>query len=286
MTKSNVWLDVAKKDFADAARSKMLWALSALMILFVGIAVYAAHAINEDPAIQDALFFMSTPMLLLIPILGLIVGYMSIVGERESGSIRALLALPIVRWEVIVGKFVGRVGVLWIPIVAGFAIGSAIATVLYGTTPGRAYAEMMVFALTVGIVYVAIAVSISASTNSRGKAMALAVGAFALFEYLWSVIPMGVYYVINRELPAFTSVSDFPNWFLVLTRLAPSNAIATFLASIFEFEGAFGGTGVSNDQLAEVPFFLQEWFSGIVVLLWIAVPLAIGYLRFQRATIS
>lgn len=286
MSGTNAWIDVAKKDFADAARSKMLWALSALMILFVGIAVYAAHAINQDPVIQDALFFMSTPMLLLIPILGLIVGYMSIIGERDSGSIRALLALPIVRWEVVVGKFVGRVGVLWIPIIAGFAIGSGFAAVLYGEVPGRAYAEMMVFALVVGIVYVAIAVSISASTNSRGKGMALAIGAFALFEYLWSVIPTAVYYVLNREMPAFASVSDLPNWFLFLTRLAPSNAIATFLASIFEFDGAFGGSGVSNDLLAEVPFYLQEWFSGIVVLLWIVVPLAIGYYRFQRATIS
>lgn len=286
MTETSAWLAVARKDFADAARSKMLWALSALMILFVGVATYVPHALNEDPAIEDALMFMLSPMLLLIPILGLIVGYMSIIGERDTGSIRALLGLPIVRSEVLAGKFVGRLGVLALPIVVGFLVGTAVAVALYGSLPGQSYVGFVAVALLIGVFYVALAVSISASVATRGKAMALAVTSVIVFEYLWNVIAMGLYYLLNREMPVMT---DLPNWYRFFLRLAPTNAIGTFLSGIFEYPGAMSFTGLPapiKAEYANSAFYLQEWFSGIVALLWIAVPLAIGYYRFERATIS
>lgn len=286
MTGTTPWLAVARKDFADAARSKMLWALSALMILFVGIATYVPRILSEDAAIEDALSFMLSPMLLLIPILGLIVGYMSIVGERDSGSIRALLGLPIVRGEVVLGKFVGRTGVLALPIVVGFLVGTAVAVALYGGLPGQSYVGLVAVALLVGVFYVALAVGISASVASRGKAMALAVGSVIVFEYLWNVIAMGVYYLLNGEMPIMT---DLPNWYRFFLRLAPTQAIGTFLTAIFEYPDAMSFTGLPapiEAEYANSAFYLQEWFSGIPALLWIAVPLAIGYYRFERATIS
>jgi len=281
MTKANVWFDVAKKDFADAARSKMLWALSAVMILFVGIASYAPNAMMEDPDIEAALNFMSSPMLILIPILAMIVGYMSIVGERDTGSIRMLLSLPIVRWEVLVGKFVGRLGVLTLPTVAGFGVGAVVMVALYGDVPAGSFVEFLVLTLLVAMLYIAIAVGISASVDSRGKAMGLAAGAILVLEYLWSAVPLGIYYLLNGNL---TMTGGVPDWFQFMSFLTPKASLQKFLLMFFDFgfANSLGGLQAGSDA----PIYLQNWFSGIVVLLWIVVPLAIGYVRFQRATIS
>jgi len=281
MTKSNVWLDVAKKDFADAARSKMLWVLSALMIVFVGIASYAPKALGGDPDIAAALNFMSTPMLLLIPILAMIVGYMSIVGERDTGSIRMLLSLPIVRGEVVLGKVLGRLGVLAVPTLLGFGVGAVVMFAVYGELPAGSFFEFLVFTLLVAMLYTVFAVSISASVNSRGKAMGLAAGTIILFQYLWSAIPIGIYYLLNGTVRITGGV---PDWFQFLSTATPSASLQKFLLMFFDF--GFGGSLGSLQAGSEAPIYLQNWFSGIIALLWIVVPLAIGYVRFQRTTIS
>ncbi len=281
MTKANVWFDVAKKDFADAARSKMLWVLTAVMILFVGIASYAPTALGGDPDIAAALNFMSTPMLLLIPILAMIVGYMSIVGERDTGSIRMLLALPIVRSEVLVGKVLGRIGVLAIPTLLGFGIGAVVMVVAYGELPAGSFLEFLVFTLLVAALYVVIAVSISASVDSRGKAMGLAAGSIIFFEYVWNAVPTAIYYLLNGNL---TMTGGPPDWFMFLSFVMPSASLQKFLLVFFDFGfgAALGGLPGGSDA----PIYLQHWFSGIIVLLWVVVPLGIGYVRFQNATIS
>ncbi|SNZ04752.1 ABC-2 type transport system permease protein [Natronoarchaeum philippinense] len=281
MSGANAWIDVAKKDFADAARSKMLWALSALMILFVGIASYAPKALGGDTSIEAALNFMSTPMLVLVPILAMIVGYMSIVGERDTGSIRMLLSLPIVRGEVVVGKFLGRLGVLSVPTLLGFGVGAVVMFALYGELPAGSFVEFLVLTLLVAVLYIALAVSISASVDSRGKAMGLAAGTIIVLEYLWSAVPLGVYYLLNGNLRISGGP---PEWFMFLSTVTPKAALQKFLFMFFDF--GFADQLSSLQAGSDAPIYLQNWFSGIIVLLWIAVPLAIGYLRFQRATIS
>ncbi|HMB51530.1 ABC transporter permease subunit [Natronoarchaeum rubrum] len=281
MSGANAWIDVAKKDFADAARSKMLWVLSALMIVFVGIASYAPKALGGDPDIAAALNFMSTPMLLLIPILAMIVGYMSIVGERDTGSIRMLLSLPIVRGEVVLGKVLGRLGVLAVPTLLGFGVGAVVMFAVYGELPAGSFFEFLVFTLLVAMLYTVFAVSISASVNSRGKAMGLAAGTIILFQYLWSAIPIGIYYLLNGTVRITGGV---PDWFQFLSTATPSASLQKFLLMFFDF--GFGGSLGSLQAGSEAPIYLQNWFSGIIALLWIVVPLAIGYVRFQRTTIS
>jgi ABC-type transport system involved in multi-copper enzyme maturation permease subunit len=81
---------VARKDFSDAVRSKVFWVLSIIMILFAYIGMYAPRAIEDDPDIQSGITILRSVTIFLIPIIALIVGYMSIAGERQSDSIRML----------------------------------------------------------------------------------------------------------------------------------------------------------------------------------------------------
>lgn len=265
------WVHVARKDFADAVRSKMFWALSIIILLLAYLGMYIPRAVDGSEAtVSDGVGVLSGVMAFLIPIVALVVGYMAIVGERQTGSIRMVLSLPLKRWEVLVGKLVGRTAVVVVPILLGFALAIPFALVLYGDLPGSDYAEFVTTVVLIGAVFVAIAVGISGSVATRGKALAGVVGVYALFEFFWDVVPLGLYYAANRELPS----ADVPTWFEALAAASPIQA------AVRTSEGLFNGISTGD------PLVLQEWFGALLLVLWAAVPLVIGYLRFSNADVS
>ena len=281
------WAHVARKDFEDAGRSLLLWVLTGLLILLVAGVSAIPSLIAEDgvtPTFEDGVSFLFTPIGFLIPIIGLIVGYRSIVGERESGSIRFLLGLPNTRRDVLLGKVLGRAAVVGVPTLIGFGVGGAVIAVLYEGFDVSDYVGLFVFSLSMGLLYVAVAVGISASVSSRAKALTGVVGFFVIFDFLWSFVPMAVYWVIESELPAFDGL---PAWYVFVERLSPSEALSAIALTLIDFAGTGDVDLTTEARIAgDVPFYLEAWFAWIIVVLWIVVPLAIGYLRFRRATLN
>ena len=264
------WTHVARKDFADAIRSRMFWALSVLILLLAYAGLYIPEAVSEDPSVTDGIRVLSGILATLIPIIALVVGYMSIVRERQTGSIRMVLGLPLKRWEVFVGKLVGRTAVMVVPLLVGFGLAVPFAFVVYGELPGTEYGEFVTGTVLIGATFVAIALGISGAVRTRGQALAGVVGVFALFEILWSFVGVGLYWVFNRELPG----AERPTWLDALTDASPISA------AISASDGLWNGISTGE------PLVLQEWFSALVLLLWIVVPLALGYTQFKRADIS
>jgi len=264
------WINVARKDFADAVRSKMFWALSGLMLLLAYVGLYIPEAVGDDPTVSDGIEVLSGVIGFLIPIVALVVGYMSIVGERETGSVRMVLSLPLKRWEMLIGKLVGRTAVIVVPILLGFGLAVPFALLVYGDLPGTEYGEFVTGVLLIGFTFVAIAVGISGSVDSRGKALAAVVGIYALFEFFWSLIPLGLFWLANGELPE----GEGPTWVEALSGATPTQS------AVSTSEGLWNGISTSE------PLVLQEWVSALLLLAWLGVPLLVGYLRFERADIS
>lgn len=265
------WRHVARKDFADAVRSKLFWGLSVLMILLAYVAMAVPRALDSDIEVDAGISLVSGSMLLFIPIIALVVGYMSIVRERESGSIRMVLSLPLQRSEVVFGKFIGRTLVVIVPVVVGFGLAIPFVYLLYGGFDASAYAEFVFRAVMTAFVYVAIAVGVSAAVSTRGKALGSVLGIFVIFEWGWFGVVLAIYYLIHRSLP---DPGAEPTWVEAANGISPGQAIQRGADGIF--------SGISTNA----PLVLQEWVSILVVLAWIAVPLAIGYWRFNNANIS
>lgn len=265
------WVHVARKDFADAVRSKLFWGLSGVMLVLAYLGMYVPRAVDGSSATaSDGIGVLSGVVAFLVPIVALVAGYMSIVGERQTGSIRMVLSLPLKRWELFAGKLVGRGAVVVLAVLLGFALAVPFVLVVYGELPWREYAEFVTGVSLVGVTFVAIAVGISGSVSTRGKALAGVVGVYALVEFFWETIPLALYYILNGEIPS----EDVPTWFEATTGASPVQA------ALRTGEALFGGLSTGE------PLVLQEWFGGVWLALWMLVPLAIGYLRFERADIS
>ncbi|UPV98991.1 ABC transporter permease [Halorussus gelatinilyticus] len=277
------WLVVARKDFEDAVRSRLLWVITAIFLLFTAGAVYVRKAVLGDtPGLPSATQFLTAPSSLIIPLAALVVAYLAIAGERESGSIKILLGLPHTRADVVFGKLVGRTAVVTAGIVVAFAGAAVTMLALFGELPVVDLALLTLLTVAFGLTYVGIAIGASSFAATRSRAMALAVGAFFLFQVLWDLVPLGAYYLVEGGLPNPTT--GLPAWYYFTQIVNPNTAYTR--ASDIVFSGF--GPYVAPETLAGsgTPFYVQNWFGLVVLALWLVVPVALGYWRFERADIG
>lgn len=279
------WLTVAKKDFHDAIRSKTLWALTALFVLGVtGIALVTAGSTSPGSGPTDeatlgaavlAIFGMVTAIVFLVPLTGIVISTKAIVRERESGTIKLLLGLPHTRKEAVVGKLVGRTAVLTVSVLTGFVVAMLVFLTEYGQFPFAEYAMFAFVTVLTGTVFVALGIGVSGSVRSETRATVLSATVFVVFGYLWSPL-LGV---VNGELGLLSGASlQFAHRFNLGTMFF--DALLTLLS--------LTGTDVGNASIATgggetSVLFLQNWFAFVLYGLWIFVPVAIGFYRFDGA---
>jgi len=275
---------IARKDFDDARRSRMILAIVSIFVLFASLLVAAPELFGDsttDVSTAEALSLTVIPAETLVPIVSLIVGYMAIVGERQSGSIKMLLGFPHSRRDIVAGKLIGRTAVVGLGIVVGFTVAVLLGAVLYGSFPARDFAALLGVTLYLALVFVGFAVGVSAATSSRGTAMAIVVGMFIIFNAFWNLLTALLLYVVEG------SNAGEPTWYEFLVSLSPMAAYESAARTVMDveilplFSGPTSEAAVSGD-----PFFLQDWFGFVILAVWMFTPLAFGYWRFSRADLG
>lgn len=273
---------VTRKEFLDSIRS---YTLLGLIVLFVAFAVFLA-AIQWIPDMMGSagntntlalLNSMRQPSVYLVPLVGLMVGYKAVAGERTSGSIRLVLGLPNTRSEVFFGKVIGQTAVVSVAILVGYGAAALVALISYESFALVEFGLYTLLTLLYALVCVSIAVGFSAGTKSRKRALAGAVTVYSLILLFWD----GVVAVLQTLTVGYrVPVGEQPAWLSVVFSLNPSTAFAhTARAVIPEYR-----------EITRFPYlqtnFWQDWYGFIVIGLWVVVPLAVGYLRFSRADIE
>lgn len=282
---------VARKDFRDARRSKLLWGLTALFVLFTGLVVYAAGALGEIDSALVALSFVAGPAQVFVPLAAFVGGYMAVVGERRAGSLKLLLGFPLTRGDTLLGKALGRAAVVGVTVLVGFAAAAALTSALFGTLP----AEIVGLAgatLLLGLACTGYAVGASGAVSTRGRAMGLVVGAFVAFAFLWRFLLAGAYYALNGAMPGKT----VPAWYLLGERLNPLYAYADAaeyalgqpIASVVSvrLRGGASTLPVAEQLSGAVPPYLDPLGAFAVLALWTLVPIAVAARRLARADLG
>ncbi|WP_158056342.1 ABC transporter permease subunit [Halorussus halophilus] len=281
------WAVVARKDFEDAVRSRMLWGIVALFAGLIALSVFVPSLLSDDLSVITGYGVATEFAKTLVPITALVAAYLAIAGERESGSIKILLGAPHSRSDVTLGKLVGRSGVVVVGVVAGFLVAGAVGALVYGELPVIKFLSVTALTALLGVAFVGIAVGISAATSTRSRAMALAIGVFFVFALLWDLVSLGLTYLRTGSLPV--PGATVPAWQLLVERLNPSAAFGQLVNSVLEAgsnaaTGQAGGQagGIAAQVSGPVPFYLQDWFMFVLLAAWVVVPVVLGHLRFQR----
>lgn len=238
---------------------------------------------------------------LLGPIVGLALGFDAVNSERMSGTLNRLVAQPIYRDSIIIGKFLAGTAVI-AAIVYTMGIGlGAVGILASGLKPdGEEVLRILVF-LTFTVIYIAfwLAMSILFSVVCRHSATsALASIAvwifFALFMSLVASIVANAVYPVNDQYSAlFNSMNNY-SLELSLNRISPyylySEAVSTIMnpsvrsvniVTMSQLEGAVTGYLSFGQSL------LLVWphLTGLAALMLIAFGGSyIGFMRQEIRT--
>jgi Cu-processing system permease protein len=187
-------LPIAEKEVRDGLTNRWLIAY-ALLLGGLGL---AATATGFDSASGLALqaFGRTTATLmnlclLLSPLVAVVMGAASIAGEQERGTLEHLLAQPLTRADLLIGKHLGLLAALISATVVGFLpAGVAIAT-LAGPSMLAHYLLFPAIAAFAGAAMVAVGMLISVTSRSAVHAQGLAMVTWFAFVLLYDLVLMG-----------------------------------------------------------------------------------------------
>lgn len=295
---SATWADIARKDIEDAMRSRVILGLTATFVAFLVMTMVSAeHLVPVETVTPDIAFAgVASLAQLFIPGIAIVAGYLAVTGEKQSGSLKMLLTHPFTRAEIIAGKLVGRLVVTLFALLVGFAVASLLVVYLYGTPTIKTFGGFVGLGVLLGAIFVSLAVGGSALANTRGRAMALTVGPYVAMVFFWKPVAVGIYYLLTGARPTV----EVEAWYLLLLQLNPLEAYRTLSGAILDrpvnavpylpLEDLPTNTMTADLDAAtriagDVPFYLQEWFVVLILLMWGIIPVVIGYRRFAGSDV-
>ncbi|WP_191060276.1 ABC transporter permease [Geminicoccus harenae] len=190
-------LIIAGKELRDGMRNRwvvattLLLAIFALTLAFLGAA--PTGSVKVAP-LAITVVSLSSLTIFLVPLIALLLAYDAIVGEVDRGTMALLLAYPVARWQVVLGKFLGHLAILAFATVVGYGA-AGLALVLStdsGTEAWRPFAGMVGSSVLLGAASVAMGYLISTLVRDRGTAGGIAIGVWLLFVLVYDMALLGV----------------------------------------------------------------------------------------------
>lgn len=187
-------LPIAEKEVRDGLSNRWLITYS-LLLGGLGLAA-TATGLDSASGLAIQAFGRTTATLinlclLLSPLVAVVMGAALIAGEQERGTLEHLLAQPLTRAELLLGKHLGLLAALTAATVAGFVpAGLAI-----GVTAGPAmlghYLLFPIIATLAGAAMAAVGVFISVSSRSAVHAQGMAMVTWFAYVLLYDLVLMG-----------------------------------------------------------------------------------------------
>ena len=266
---------LAMKELRDGFRNRwvaaaiIVLAILALVLSVLGSAPTGSVRVSE---LEISVISLASLSVYLIPLIALMLSYDAMVGEFERGTMMLLLAYPVTRWQIIMGKFLGHVLILLIAILVGYG-GTVVALTLVtgsGTEGWQAYVAMMASSLVLGAEFIALGYLISVVVRQRATAAGAAIGLWLIFVVLYDLLLFGA-------LTMDTDQQIGQQLFSMLMLVSPTDTYRILNLSLFEgVSEAAGIAGVAS----------EAGMSGMLLvsamLLWIILPLVATLLVFQR----
>jgi ABC-2 type transport system permease protein len=302
---------VLAKEAADYLSGARLWLLEALVFLTALAAAYAAImairvTIGESPFLFLRLFTMAQeplPSLIsllgfLVPLVAIAIGFDAVNGELNRRTMSRVLAQPIYRDAVLLGKFLAGLVALGVGLVSLWFLTIGLGLLLLGLPPNTEETVRMLgflaAALAFGGVWLAVAVLFSVVFRAAATAALAALGVWLLFALFWPVLsPIIATLVAGPANDIFGPNLAYLEALHAIDRVSPNTLFAEIALGLLQpatralgpvlysqIEGALLGTPLPAAQS-----FLLIWpqLTGLVAEM--ILVFAGAYVLFQRQEI-
>lgn len=261
------WQVIAHHDGRVTAGRRSTKALLALFTIVVLLAAYVYPVVGEDP-ITTARFsgFVDGILTTLLPLIGILLGYNAVVTERESGALLLSLSLPHSREDVVVGKVLGRTGVLAATIVATMVGAGFLVVYPFGDLELVRSVAFVVLTVALGTLWTCLGVAVSLAVATKQRALVLGFGLFFLFALVWDTVVGALESGLNA---AGIIDGSLPGPVAFVLSLDPGTAFERLTAGFIDPAAAVDG-----------PWYLSEWVALVVFVGWLVVPVVLASRRF------
>ncbi len=302
---------VVAKETADHLSSARMRILEALVFLTAIAAAYAAirsirATIGESPFLFLRLLTFSQEPLpsfiallgFLIPLVAIALAFDAINGEFNRRTMSRILAQPIYRDALLLGKFLAGLLALTIGLVSLWLLVLGLGLLLLGLPPSTEETVRMlgflVATIAYGGVWLAVALLFSVVFRAPATAALAALGVWLLFALFWSVItPLVANLIAGPPEGVFGPRMEFLHTQQIIDRLSPNTLYAeSALALLHPATRALGPVLISQLQgaLLGAPLpasqsFILIWPQLTGLIATTIVIFVIAYIAFQRQEI-
>ncbi|WP_255151068.1 ABC transporter permease [Halorarius halobius] len=281
---SRAWT-VARADLRHAVQNWVVAGAVGLLVVLVVPDLWTGVEVSEgttaDRVVRDL------PLTFLLPtlVLAVAVGYRAVVGEREAGTDRLVLGLPVTRRDLVVGKACSRVAIAVGALVPLVTVAELLVAVRLPDPHVGAFLAWGSYLLVFAAAWTAFVVGVSAAVSTRYRALATVFATYVLF----SPSSTGLWDLLVRPLFSMPFTGRFatpegvhavnvlgPVWYRYLDGLNPIVALGRMQDLLLGLAGA-------GPLYGTAPLYA---YSVAVVALFASLPLYVGYRRFDRADLG
>ncbi len=273
---------VAKKEFLDNIRNKWVIVLTILLFLLVLVFSYVAGGQSGGGDafgdMQNTVIGLLAISPILIPIIAIILGFGTISSEAESGALYVVMAYPVTRLEILLGKFLGLGFVIIVAVLAGFGIGGILITATVSADAWTGYLIFMALTIFLGLIYLSLSICVSAYCKRRITSIG---GGLVIFFWamiigvIWSGILYGNGYTFEDIF-----AGKIPDWYWIEPFLSPGDMSQS---------AVLRGFGINHIDFMGTPINLPDWLNMgsllIAHIIWFIIPLILAYFFFKRRDI-
>jgi Cu-processing system permease protein len=271
-------LILATRELRDGLRNR--WVAAAILLLAtlaLSLALLGSAPVGVVKAgvLDIATASLSSLTVYLLPLIALMLAFDAFVGEAERGTLLLLLAYPVARWQVVLGKFLGHTVILALAILIGYGV------VLLGVSLASegplgdwyAFAAMMASSLVLGMVFLGLGYLPSVVVRERATAAGVAIGLWLLFVVLYDLALLGLLLADEGQTIGQGLIST-------LLLISPTDAYRLFnLTGSDSVSLVSGMAGMASEAGfgPGLPF--------LVMTVWVVLPLIAAVLVFRRKEI-
>lgn len=250
----------------------LLLAALALSLTLLGSA--PTGTVGVDP-LAVVVVSLSSLTIFLLPLIALLLSFDAVVGEQERGTLILLLAYPVARWEVVMGKFLGHTAILAVATVLGYGAAAAALALRDGVSEAAwpAFAAMIGTSVLLGAAFIALGGLASVVVRERATAAGIAVGIWLAFVLLYDTALLGIL-VADQGRTINAAMLD------ILLLLNPADVYRLFNLTGSDEVGLYSGMAGPGEAGRLTPMLLIGALAA-----WIAVPLGLATAIFTRRQI-
>jgi len=235
---------------------------------------------------------------LVTPVIAIALGFDSVNGEFNQRTMSRILAQPIYRDALLLGKFLARLLALTIALVSLWLLVLGLGLLRFGVPPNLAEVIRMLgflgATIAYGGVWLAIALLFSVAFRAPATAALAALGLWLLFTFFWTlmVTPLLSTVIAGPSDGVFGPNVAFVQTQQILDRLSPNTLYTEAAQALLHPEKRFFGFVFLSQLIGALPAplptsqsFLLVWpqLTGLVAAT--IVIFAIAYVIFQRQEI-